>query len=58
MSVRNIAWGYDEGDDWAHITSNISPAIEGAPIDFFSTRDVLRIDDSETGETLFPRGPS
>ena len=25
LDVWNIAWGYDESDDHAHVTSNISP---------------------------------
>jgi hypothetical protein len=53
MTVHNIAWGYDDGDEWAHVTSNISPAVVGAPIDFFYTSDVLRLDDAETGAAAF-----
>lgn len=27
-TVHNIAWGYDVGDEYAHVTTNISPKIE------------------------------
>lgn len=36
ISIWNIAWGYNIGDEFAHITANISPMIENATIDFFS----------------------
>jgi hypothetical protein len=25
LEVLNIAWGYDEGEPFAHVTTNISP---------------------------------
>ena len=53
LVVYNIAWGYDEGDDWAHVTSNISPSLAGVAVDFFCTSAVLRLDDVETGAVLF-----
>jgi len=40
LIVHNIAWGYDMGDQYAHITSNISPSMAGDPIDFFLTSGV------------------
>lgn len=43
ISVWNIAWGYDIGDEFAHITTNISPNIDNATIDFFFTNDISRI---------------
>ena len=49
----NIAWGYDIGDEWAHVTTNISPDQEGASIDCFYTSDVLRLVDEESGSILF-----
>jgi hypothetical protein len=30
LLVMNIAWGYDEGDPWAHVITNISPRSQGA----------------------------
>lgn len=43
LLVWNIAWGYDLGDDFAHITTNISPNIENAEIDFFYTNEIEEI---------------
>lgn len=51
-TVHNIAWGYDVGDECAHVTTNISPKIEGASIDFFFTHDIQSITDLASGETL------
>ena len=31
LQVINIAWGYDEGDECAHVTTNISPAMDARP---------------------------
>ncbi|MCW2924391.1 MAG: hypothetical protein JWM98_1795 [Thermoleophilia bacterium] len=46
-TVWNIAWGYDMGDEFAHVTTNISPQVEGAPVGFFRTSDVRDVlDDS------------
>jgi hypothetical protein len=53
--VFNIAWGYDEGDEFAHITTNISPSIDGEAMDVFFTREVVRIEDSNNGVVLFER---
>jgi hypothetical protein len=53
LVVHNIAWGYDEGHEWAHVTSNVSPAIDSAPVGFFYTSDVLRLNDPETGGLVF-----
>lgn len=49
----NIVWGYDIGDEWAHVTTNISPEQAGASIDFFYTSDVVRLVDEESGSVLF-----
>ena len=43
ISVWNIAWGYDIDDEFAHITSNISPKIENATIDLFSTSEIRNL---------------
>ena len=47
LDVWNIAWGYDMGDEYAHVTTNISPTVEGASIDFFFTNDVTAVLDEE-----------
>ncbi len=39
--VLNIAWGYDAGDSYAHITTNISLPIPGYEIDFFFTKEII-----------------
>ena len=43
ISVWNIAWSYDIGDEFAHITTNISPNIDNATIDFFFTNEISKI---------------
>lgn len=39
----NIAWGYDIGDCFADITTNISPAVAGEALDFFFTNEVAAL---------------
>ncbi|GHF00499.1 hypothetical protein GCM10017786_36690 [Amycolatopsis deserti] len=53
LDVWNIAWGYDLGDEYAHVTTNISPDID-RQIDFFWTVDITAIVDPATGESLRP----
>jgi hypothetical protein len=53
LRVMNIAWGYDDGDEWAHVTTNISPKIEEESIDFFFTSVVALVMDPATGSVLF-----
>ncbi|MGW6688713.1 hypothetical protein [Streptomyces sp. NPDC054961] len=52
LTVFNIAWGYDLGDAYAHVTSNMSPPVEGATVDFFSTNSVVAILDPASGALL------
>jgi hypothetical protein len=40
LTVINIARGYDLGDTDAHITTNISPAVDSAADDFYFTNKV------------------
>jgi len=40
LRVVNIAWGYDTGAVHAHVTTNISPQIEGETVGFFRTDEV------------------
>jgi len=54
-AVFNIAWGRDMGAAWEHVTTNISPEVEGASLDFFMTDDVVRLEDPRTGETLWKK---
>ncbi len=53
--VYNIAWRYDEGDEWAHVTTNISPSVDGQPIDCFVTSAVVAVNDPTTGTVLYRR---
>lgn len=53
VEVFNIAWGDDIGDDYEHITSNISPTIDGSTIDLFFTDEVVRIVDPSIGAVLW-----
>lgn len=51
--VFNIAWGYDMDDPYAHVSTNISPGIDGQPIDFFFTYAVVAVSDPSTGTELY-----
>jgi hypothetical protein len=53
LMVHNIAWGYDMGDEWAHVTSNISPSVTGASIDFFFTNEVASMIDPITNSVIY-----
>lgn len=53
--VWDIAWGYDMGDEYAHITTNVSPGAENRTVDFFFTNEISEIVDSSSGGILFKR---
>lgn len=53
LAVHNIAWGYDAGDKWAHVTSNISPGVEGASVDFFFNSEVASMIDPITNSVIY-----
>jgi len=53
LTVFDIAWGYDIGDQYAHVTSNVSPSVEGRSIDLFFTTEIEQIIDPESGTALF-----
>jgi hypothetical protein len=53
LGVFNIAWGYDLGDVFAHVTTNVSPFVDGMPMDFFFTEDVVSVLDPRSGEVLY-----
>ncbi len=55
LTVFNIAWGYDNGDEFAHITTNISPEIRNSEIDYFYTNEIQKIEDRTNGKTLYDR---
>jgi hypothetical protein len=43
LRVLNIAWGYDDGEEWAHVTTNVSPSSDSDDVDFFSTDTVVTV---------------
>jgi hypothetical protein len=51
--VYDIAWGYDDGDTFAHITTNISPGGQGRSVDFFFTNDIATIRDAASGNKIY-----
>lgn len=51
LDLWNIVWGYDMGDEFAHVTTNCSPFTEGANLDVFFTNEVAKVLD-EMGEPL------
>jgi hypothetical protein len=53
LVVHNIAWGYDAGDSYAHVTTNVSPEVPSTSIDFFCTIDVVEVFD-EYGAVIYP----
>jgi len=53
--IWNIAWGYDMGDEFAHVTGNISPSVENSSIDFFYTNDIRKIISEDKNECLYQK---
>jgi hypothetical protein len=45
----------DEGEDYEHLTTNISPKVEGANTDFFVTSEVRSVTVPETGQLVWFR---
>lgn len=55
LTVFNIAWGLDDGEDYEHLTTNISPGVEDASVDFFLTSEVRSVRAGESSELLWSR---
>jgi len=53
LEVYNIAWGEDLGDDFDHLTTNISPEVDGATVDLFFTDEVVSVIDPANGAVLW-----
>ena len=54
LKVFNIAWGYDLGDDYAHVTTNVSPSSEEiTDVDFFKVDEVIKLENEETGRIIW-----
>jgi len=43
LKIWNVTWGYDLGDEYAHITTNISPKVPNSKNDFFYTNEIDEI---------------
>ena len=52
FTIWNIVLGYDMGDEYAHITTNINPGIPGAEIDFFFTSDIVEFIDPDNDNVI------
>lgn len=52
LKVVNIAWGYDDGDAFAHITTNVSPFVAETDADFFFSSQVATVVDPVTAVVL------
>lgn len=53
LTVFNIAWGEDVGDDFEHLTANISPSVGDNVIDLFYTDEVARLVEPTTLAVLW-----
>jgi hypothetical protein len=53
FAVFDIAWGYDFDDPYAHISTNVSPDVEGQSFDFFFTREIAVVTDPEDEGVLY-----
>lgn len=55
LPVLDIAWGYDIGDEYSHITTNCSPGAPGQDVEFFYTNEVVALVDPRMGTVLVQR---
>jgi hypothetical protein len=56
LIVFAIAWGYDMGERFADVTTNVSPDVTGASVDLFWTTDPSRSSPTrDTRALIFPR---
>ena len=56
LTVFDISWGYDMGDEFAHVTTNVGLKDENTPLDVFTTDTVVKIVAPESGEVLLELG--
>jgi hypothetical protein len=56
----DVAWGYDVGEDVAHVTTNVSPGPPSVDdlefpveLDFFRANEIVKVEDADTGAVLF-----
>jgi transcriptional regulator with XRE-family HTH domain len=53
LMIWNFMWSYFFGDEYAYITTNSKPAIEGQNIDICFTSDIGELIDAATGNNLY-----
>ena len=51
--VFNAVYGYDMGDEYAHVVTNLDSDVPGQQVEFFTTDDVAVVLD-EGGAELYP----
>jgi hypothetical protein len=52
--VYDVAWNFESADQIAKITTNISPGPdEPHPVDTFKADEIVKIEDSRSGEVCF-----
>ncbi len=54
VRVRDIAYGYDWGDEYAHVYTNMNPESNGMSLEFFYTDRVVAVM-AEDGVPLYRR---
>ncbi len=52
-TICNIVYGYDSGDEGAHIITNLDSDVPGQKTEFFTTDNVVAVLDEE-GVDLYP----
>jgi PAS domain-containing protein len=53
--AHNSAWGRDFGDEWEHLSLNVSPEIVDIDFEFVSAREIAEAVDTASGEVLYRR---
>jgi plasmid maintenance system antidote protein VapI len=53
LMIWNFMWSYFFGDEYAYITTNCKPVIEGEKIDLCYTTDIAELIDPATGNNLY-----
>jgi plasmid maintenance system antidote protein VapI len=53
LTIWNFMWSYFFGDEYAYITTNSKPVIEGENIDICFTSDIAELIDPATGNNLY-----
>jgi hypothetical protein len=56
LPVKNIAYGYDGGSEYAHVATNMRPAESAIEAALFFTNEIEEILDPATSASLWSRG--